>query len=345
MPLNLAEEKSQLCLAFFNNKGGVGKTTLACNFAHFAQSSLGLKVCLMDLDPQANATQLLLNDEQWESMYSDFDSSRGRSIYKAFVPFMEGEATADVNLEIQTSERFGIEVIPGHPSLSRVEDNLSRSWMDFQGHNPGGGRRTGWLATLRESLEADLVVLDLGPSLGALNRSALIGATHLVTPVAADLFSLYALENIGTWVAEWIKDYTSARKGTIEKYQNTQVATLPEVPLIARGYAGYTVQQYVTKKAGGELRATKAYDRYRDQIPARAMALADASALPLEELALGVVPNMFSMVPLAQSVHAPIAQLTTTDGVRGAQIYQQQRYAENLAEIFAEIARNIGAGS
>jgi hypothetical protein len=60
------------------------------------------------------------------------------------------------------------------------------------------------------------------------------------------------------------------------------------------------------------------------------------------DLDLGVVPNMFSMVPLAQAKHAPVADLTPADGVRGAQTSQQARYVERLNEIGERLARNLG---
>ncbi len=56
---------------------------------------------------------------------------------------------------------------------------------------------------------------------------------------------------------------------------------------------------------------------------------------------LGIVPNMFSMVPLAQTAHAPVADLKPADGVRGAQVTQQGRYVEQLTEMFERLCNNI----
>jgi Mrp family chromosome partitioning ATPase len=51
-------------IAFFNNKGGVGKTTLLCNVAAYAAEEHGLKVLVIDADPQCNATQYMFDDKK-----------------------------------------------------------------------------------------------------------------------------------------------------------------------------------------------------------------------------------------------------------------------------------------
>ncbi|WBP95693.1 ParA family protein [Mycolicibacterium neoaurum] len=330
-------------LAFFNNKGGVGKTTLACNFAHFASSTLGLRTLVLDLDPQANATQLLLPELEWERLYEDASRSPTQTVLKVFEHILDGDSIVRTDANLITSDRFQVDVLAGHPSLSRAEDHLSRAWIDLRGQEVGGARRTNWLSTLRSALPHDLVVIDLGPSLGALNRSALVGCSHFMTPVAADLFSLYALENIGEWIKEWIKEYEDSMKRTREK--NSTSKTLQSLPFdtdLRDGYIGYTVQQYVARKSGGNIRPTAAYDRYKSQIPDRAAQLKELSSPKASSFDLGVVPNMFSMVALAQNSHAPIATLDPSDGVRGAQGYQQARYARDLNKIFTNVAANMG---
>jgi cellulose biosynthesis protein BcsQ len=56
-------------LVFFNNKGGVGKTTLACNVVSFLNTQKGKRALLIDADPQCNATQSILSDETCEDIY------------------------------------------------------------------------------------------------------------------------------------------------------------------------------------------------------------------------------------------------------------------------------------
>ncbi len=331
-------------LAFFNNKGGVGKTTLACNFAAYAAAE-GSRVLIIDLDPQCNATQLVLTDDQWVGIYDDVDRSDAKTVMAALADIRGGDSTVRVaDLPIVATDRFGAALLPGHPSLSTLEDVLGRSWSEFRGGTVGGARRAVWLHTLQSGLadNYDLFVVDLSPSLGALNRSALISSDHFITPMAADLFSLYALDNIAASLTRWLKEYDSgyeAVKAELAATGNAD-ALLENLP-VSNGFAGYTVQQYVSRSSGGEIRTVQAYERHRGEIPDRAAGLAELSPYTGDELELGTVPNMFSMIPLAQSRHAPISSLTRDDGLRGGQFSQQEKYAEQLAGIFCRMLERV----
>ncbi len=329
-------------LAFFNNKGGVGKTTLACNMASHIARDLDTRVLFVDLDPQCNATQLLLEEDQWEKLYGNRRESQRRTILKVLRHIRAGDSDVDVELPVVRSQRFGLDVLPGHPSLSTVEDRLSGSWVDFQAGDLGGARRSVWLATLVKSAAYDLVIFDVGPSLGALNRSVLMGSDAFVTPMAADLFSLYALDNISEWIRSWSRDYRRGYDSLQERseFDPAEYGIDPK-PRVQKAFVGYTVQQYVTKNTGGQYRSVNAYDRYRRQIPERAEALAQWLRPTVKDPDLGVVPNMFSMVPLAQAAHAPIRDLTTSDGLRGAQVSQQARYSQRLEEIAGRLVVNL----
>lgn len=328
----------QTSISFFNNKGGVGKTTLACNFAAHA-SKIGHSVTVIDCDPQANATQLLLASDDWESIYNAPDRGESQSILEPLKIIRDGDSAINPKIPSIKSRRFGVDVLPGHPSLAQVEDIFSSAWTDFRGGTKGAARRTLWARELRKHIKTDLVVFDMSPSLGALNRSVLIGSDYFVTPVEADLFSLYALENIGTWLFEWATVFEKAAR----EFAETDIFDdLQSALQIKNGWAGYTVQQYVSRKSSGVVRDIKSYDRYKAQIPDRARGLEVFKSEHAEKLEIGIVPNMFFMIPMAQTAHSPIFKLEKNDGLRGGQPGQRDKYVEQLDAIFTNIIVNTG---
>lgn len=334
-------------VAFFNNKGGVGKTTLACNFAAW-QAARGRTTLVVDLDPQCNSTQLLLSEDQWSEVYEDPAQSEAQTVMGILRNIRAGDSSLDTDaFRVFRGHRFDVDVLAGHPSLSIFEDLLSEAWTKFRGGEVAGARRTVWLRSLREFLgdRYDMLVVDVSPSLGAINRSALIGSDSFVTPMAADLFSLYALDNITTWFQRWLGEYDAGRENAKENLDATGHAGLLPDPLPVRhGFVGYTVQQYVSRASGGQVRQIEAYDQHRREIPNRAQRLIELSRVTAN-LELGTVPNMFSMIPLAQGQHAPIAGLSRDDGLRGAQFSQQERYADQLNTIFRVISDRVGSNA
>lgn len=327
-------------IAFMNNKGGVGKTTLLANLAHHLTENYAKKVLVIDLDPQCNVSQLLLTDHDWTEIFGgERRASEERSVLHALRSIRKGDSTVHSDVEIFTSARFGIDLVSGHPTLALVEDRLSSSWEDLLRGDLGGARRTYWLRELIRSYDQyDYVLVDAGPSLGALNRTVMIGTDLFLTPTSADLFSLFALDNIGEWIRNWSRSHSNGMRIVAEDFPEEFADYSFDKAESHPGarYLGYTIQQYVTKALrDGARRNTNAYDRYRQQIPARAKRLAERAGGGADDLNydVGLVPYMFAMVPLAQSVHAPIASLTNQDGLRGAQISQQARYRDQIAEL------------
>lgn len=331
-------------LTFFNNKGGVGKTTLAVNMAHHLGKQHKQRVLFVDCDPQCNATQILLPEETWESLYQTTESATAGTILKTISALRHGDSHIDTDLPVIKSERFAVDVLPGHPFLALLEDVLSESWGQFAGGILGAARRTHWVSQLVAAADYDLVVFDVGPSLGALNRSVLIGSDMFITPVAPDLFSLYSFDNLATWFNKWSRTYSRAVAATHS--ENDDVVLHPlmmsETGAARVVFGGYTTQEYLTKYTEGKARSVLAYDKYKIQIPAKAKALASSLSSPQLELDLGVVPYMFSMVPLAQAAHAPIFELRGSDGLNGAQFNQQSRYSKKLAAIGDRLASHLG---
>lgn len=336
-------------IAFFNNKGGVGKTTLACNIAS-AIAKNGSKVLLIDCDPQCNSTLLIMGDQFVEDYYqTQSESFTIKSILRA-IEDGDADITLDAAQSFSFENRFNIDLIPGHPYLSAIEDILSDAWQKLKSGDLGGTRKTNWCYALNSKLEEkyNYIFYDLGPSLGALNRTVLHGCSHFITPMGVDIFSLIGIENIQKWINHWTGEYTNGlniltgQQGRITRYP------IKEVHTILSGFIGYTLQQYITKKTkDGERRPTKAYELIADRIdPKIQETLGQFSNLEVGNkiLNLGQIPHLYSLIPLSQSANAPIHSLIGSDGLIGSQIFQRETYVSIIESIAAEIVSRLARG-
>jgi cellulose biosynthesis protein BcsQ len=273
------------------------------------------------------------------------------TLKQVLLPLLKGDASLAKTHKVAGPEtnRFGISVIPGHPHVALLEDRLSTHWTQFMGGDLGGARVSNWNTQLLSHLKPhyDLIIYDVGPSLGALNRSVLLGVDYFLAPMGCDIFSLIGIENIADWIAQWRSYYdqaygqvTARHEATLGEYAGE---VRPSSGAMAR-FVGYTVQQYITKTIRDQKRATVAYEAILKKIPneiATSLGPFVAPRLTVDEVHLGDVPHMFSLVPLAQTAHTPIHKLTGREGLSGGQYQQQRQYQDFIGRLTESLMRNL----
>jgi cellulose biosynthesis protein BcsQ len=321
-------------IGFFNNKGGVGKTTLLCNVAGSLALTKNKKILVIDADPQCNASAYLLNEDQLESILLDDQHYSVDSFYE---PVRRGQGYPQKVPTIVKSERFNLDLIVGDPKLSIREDLLATDWADTKNGAPRGFQTTFAFKELISRFDDyDYVLVDMGPSLGALNRSILLATDYFLMPLSVDIFSLMAVGNIIKSLALWKSDLEDAilkfeRK---EGYHYQIAGQNIEWKL---NFAGYVMQQYRAKKKSGVRQAVDAYERIIGKQKTELDQLCNFFGVDPNEANLGEVPTLSSVVPLSQQAHAPIFALGAKDGIVGAQytrVTEASVFFHNISEKF-----------
>lgn len=196
-------------VAFFNNKGGVGKTSLVYHLA-WMFSELGYRVVAADLDPQANLTSMCLDEERLVKIW---ESTPRPTVFSALVPLKKG--IGDISLSPLEIVAGAFALIGGDLELSSIEDDLSSSWHLCLGRDERAFRVTTAFSRIVEQagdeFSADIGLIDVGPNLGAINRAALIAADYVVIPAAPDLFSVQGLENVGPRLVFWREEWNERK--------------------------------------------------------------------------------------------------------------------------------------
>ena len=297
-------------VTFFNNKGGVGKTSLVYHLS-WMFAEMGKRVVALDLDPQANLTAAFLAEDKLESLWEN--STGANTIYRAVQPLME---VGDLREPILNNVGTGLHLIPGDVALEGFEETLSSVWPESMGDNnlyrPFRILSAFWqvaqLAARR--VQADLILADVGPNLGAINRSVLIGSDYVVIPLGADLFSLQGLQNLGPTLRSW-------RSLWRRRLDNWSAPTF-ELPKGRMTPLGYIVQQHSVRLS----RPVKAYDRWLNRMPGiyheSVLGEAGGGSMPaVDPQCLATLKHYRSLVPLAQEARKPIFRLTPADGAIG----------------------------
>ncbi|WP_397411442.1 ParA family protein [Polaromonas sp.] len=324
-------------IAFFNNKGGVGKTTLLCNVAGHLALVEGARVLVVDADPQCNATQSLFSDETLDSIYK----KKSFTIDSVVKPLALGKGYTDL-LEVRKSKSFGVDVLVGDPRLALTEDLLATDWGHAVSGNVRGLRTTLLFRHLLHLCdEYDYVLFDVGPSLGAINRSVLLAVDYFLTPLSTDIFSLKALENISLSLVKWKKQYENAM-GQVDDQTEIGIDDLAW----RLKFLGYVTQQYTAKRdLEGKPRAVRAFDHIIKKVPAaikdQIVAKLQPNAKKDVDYVLGTIPTLHSLIPLSQTSRRPIFALRTIDGVVGAHFAKVAEYKKTISTISRHIVANL----
>jgi chromosome partitioning protein len=323
-------------IALFNNKGGVGKTTLLYHLA-WMYAEMGVRVVAVDLDPQSNLTSSFLSEDRLDELW--IGPAKGQTIVDAVSPLLE-EGTGDVREpHLETISR-NLALVPGDLALARVEDELSAQWSSCLSGTPKAFRITTALHRVVQlasaKFRADLVLVDVGPNLGALNRCALIAADHVVVPLVPDLYSLQGLRNLGPTLQKW-------RSGWAKRIEEAP-ASLTGLPSGTMAPAGYIVLQHAVRQS----RPVKAYLRWAERIPAEyrlAMKLdppLPGTSLENDPHCLAQLKHYRSLVPMAMEARKPIFHLRPADGAIGAHVAAVSECAADFRTLARKLASGVG---
>lgn len=323
-------------LTFFNNRSGVGKTSLVYHLAWiFAMQ--GKRVMAIDLDPQANLTAMFLDEKTIETLWER--KNAGATIYQCVRPLTEdGDLPPPEPIRVEQD----LYLMPGDIALSRYEDVLSQEWLgDMQISPPF--RRV--MQSAAETISADIVLADVGPNLGAINRSALLATDYVIIPLTADLFSLQGLKTLGPTLRKWKLGWGKPT----DRWDDSPDAHSRGhfLPPGKMAPLGYLCQQYELRPD----RALQANEKWLRQIPDtyRAFVLNEPSGpqpAPQDDpYCIGFVKHYRSLIPMAQEKRKPIFGLTVADGAMGSHSQAVLAAKKDFKKLSVEIAERMGLES
>lgn len=304
-------------IAFFNNKGGVGKTSLVYHLA-WMYTDMGLRVVAADLDPQSNLTSAFLDEDRLVELWPDGDHLD--TIFGCIRPVQRGIGDiADSHLEIIDDS---LALLVGDLLLSGFEENLSEAWPKCLGGDERSFRVMSafWRIMQKAATQhqASVILMDLGPNLGPINRAALIASDYVVVPLSPDLFSLQGLRNLGPTLRKWRLEW--------QKRLEMNPAADLALPVGRMQPVGYVVLQHAVRSD----RPVKAYDRWIARIPGEyrnyVLGEAEKSNISITDdiNCLALLKHYRSLIPLAQEAHKPIFYLKPADGAMGSHMYAVQ---------------------
>jgi len=307
-------------------------------------ASLRKRVVIVDLDPQANLTAAFLDEDEIEEIWAK--QNQGSTIYQCVKPLT---GVGDIAEPVLRNIATDLYLLPGDVNLSGYEDALSNEWPNSMGDNnlyrPMRILSSFWqvMQMAAAKVKADVILVDIGPNLGAINRSVLIATDYVVIPLGADLFSLQGLKNLGPTLRSWQSLWQKRLDNWKASADNNSYPVF-QLPQGKMQTIGYLCQQHSVRLD----RPVKAYDKWVNRIPAvyREAVLNQASSTTVKQkddpYCLATIKHYRSLIPMGQEHRKPIFNLTSADGAIGSHANAVQDSKKDFKELAMKIAKKIG---
>lgn len=369
-------------ISIFNHKGGVSKTTTTFNLG-WKLAEQGHRVVLVDADPQCNLTGVILglnaewppedvSQEECDSQSEAFSSAQttsedfwtknlDRTLFGALRPAFESEPRLLEPVDcIKVDRCEGLFLLPGHLRLGEYEVTLSVA-QELSGsllalrNLPGAPNYL--LRETASALDADFVLIDMSPSLGALNQNLVSISDLLVVPVAPDYFSIMALQSLARILPRWSRWAEAA--GANEVLREATYG-FPDPKL---RFAGAVIQRYrLYRSPTPENPYGTPTGPFRAWIEKVTEALGTSFVPAMREAKLTLPNSRYkaagltqtrvlaqiqefnSLLPKSQEHHVPVYALTPEQlGQVGVVLEGSERQIDSLNRIFDDLGQKISA--
>ena len=183
-------------VSLINLKGGVGKTTTTVALAEFLSLEKNKKVLVIDLDPQTNATVMLINQDKWKQA-----NENGRTIHQMFLDKLNNTSEFDIEKSIIKGVSSigdgipGLHLLPSSIDLLDVQDRIP---MINQLNSFAESPITVLANYLTQQIidKYDYILIDCPPNLGAITLNGIFLSDYYLIPVVADILSTYGIPQI-----------------------------------------------------------------------------------------------------------------------------------------------------
>jgi chromosome partitioning protein len=340
-------------LTLYNHKGGVSKTTTSFNLAHALVEHCDVRVLMVDADPQCNLTELALAPllgelDERVGTTGDLGELPGTTVLDALRPRFNGdrpEVDIDAIELIPLGSDGDLSLLRGDIDLSEAEDRLSQAHsqrVTDELHQ----RRTyvavhDMLRRLAEAREFDFVIVDVGPSAGALTRSFFLACDRFLIPTVPDRFNYQAIGSLSRILSKWIMEHQMV----VPNFRQMDLNISAGAPVL-HGLVMQRYQRYANApKRSFRVWMERISERARDQLLPKlyetsgGRGLADGLA---SEPTVASIPDFSGLGPIMLAVGRPVWRIEKDEAdFRGVVWEQTVDRLDDFREKHYQLAQSL----
>ncbi len=344
-----------LLISLFNHKGGVSKTTTTFNLG-WTFAKKGRKTLIVDADPQCNLTAYVLGLQNYDDLTAFYENVHNDNVYARMEPIISGANSNPQQVKPCQTLNENLLLAAGHLFMSDLDISLSTGitsgkFLPFAKQFVGAFQSI--IRKTAESQKCELVLIDMSPNAGALNRSILMSSDYFIIPTSPDFFSFQSIQTLGEMLPKWNQDFADFRDSSVANH-------LPQDPprmlgVISQKYRPYTKKDNEKQKRQGVARSFQEWidkiQRASNEVLAKSLCehgmvisekifkrhVKDES--PYNLVSIG---DFNSLIALSQEYSKPIFELTDDElNFSGKVLENMQKNQTQFAQVFSDLADKI----
>jgi chromosome partitioning protein len=331
-------------IAFFNHKGGVGKTTNAYHIG-WSLAALGHKVMLVDADPQCNLTSLILGD-QYDDYYTA-ETTKYDNLKDGVKAAFEGRPSPIKAINCVNSKNENLILLPGHTDLSEYDASLSfaqtSSGTLYTLQNlPGAFNEL--LNLTAEKYEIEYVLIDLNPGLSAINQNFFCLSDYFIIPAQPDPFSIMAINTLVSVLPRWV-DWLVSTRPIFSQSSYPLPNTTPKL-------LGLIIQRFNIRKGKPASAYTGSIDEIKNVVASRLVPALERKGMTLEkdlylsaempDYCLAEISDFQSLIQRSNDANVPVFALNDSQlGVKGTILDIMKESRDRFKDIFTNISNKV----
>lgn len=320
-------------ISLFNHKGGVSKTTTTFHLG-WALANLGLKVLIVDADPQCNLTGLSLGIEDYDGLFKFYDSKQNSDIYNSLAgEFGFSSTSIRGGATTAKTKNNNLSLLAGHINFAKFDLQLATALTSSNSIPILKPLLSAINTLIRKTAEGgkfDIVLVDMSPSISATNMCIFMASDYFIIPTSPDFYCYQAIDSLSEILPEW-SDRMSYFKDGI---------TLPHNTPQMLGVISQNYRVYGTNEEEGGKRMTSAFAEWAEKIKditnkKLSPALQKSKMIIGEKLFSDVVKydtpynlaniqDFNTLIPISQKLSKPIFELTEQDGKWKGAVWTQE---------------------
>lgn len=328
-------------ISLFNHKGGVCKTTTAYHLG-WKLMQKGKKILFVDTDSQCNLSLTAIGENQYEQFITNEPDNNIKSCLD--IAFKSRPQLIPIPNCVKVKNNENLYLLPGNFDITEFEVQLGISFQlnnSFSTMNSLPGSFYYLINKCAEKYNIDYVIIDMNPSLSAINQDLITISDYFILPTSPDYFSHMAIKSMARILPSWEKWATQAR--------NVYSDSTYPLPNIKPKFLGYTVNDYNIRNGAPTIAFANVIKRTDEIINDELYPALERVGMTIKKedysnnsLCLASLSNFQHLMPKYQQYGIPVFALSEAQiGTSGAVLNSHLQKKKEFDTIYDDFANQV----